>query len=107
MVGLLDQEPAELVRTAARGYAENREEWRLGVCGLGAPIFNARGTPVAAVGMSVPSIRFGRVHSRALAAQLVACARDASIALGLRLAGAESPRPVPGQDSRRHDEKTA
>jgi len=103
----IDALHAELVRTAARGYAENREEWRLGVCGLGAPIFNARGTPVAAVGMSVPSIRFGRVHSRALAAQLVACARDASIALGLRLAGAESPRPVPGQDSRRHDEKTA
>ena len=49
---------AELERTQARGYAENREEWRLGVCGLGAPIFNARGEPVLAVGMSVPSIRF-------------------------------------------------
>ena len=51
---------SELERTAARGFAENREEWRLGVCGLGAPIFDARGAPVLAVGMSVPSIRFAR-----------------------------------------------
>ena len=98
---------AELARTAARGYGENREEWRLGVCGLGAPIFNARGAPVAAVGMSVPAIRFGRTQARSFAAKLVACARDASIALGLRLAGAESPRPAPGHHLRRSHEKTA
>lgn len=74
----------ELERTQARGHAENREEWRLGVCGLGAPVFNARGEPVVAVGMSVPSIRFGRAHARALAGQLLACARDASASLGFR-----------------------
>lgn len=82
----------ELARTAVRGWGENREEWRLGVCGLGAPIFNARGAPVAAVGMSVPSIRFGRTQARALGEQLVACARDASVALGLRLAGTAQAR---------------
>jgi IclR family transcriptional regulator, KDG regulon repressor len=75
---------AELERTRARGYAENREEWRLGVCGLGAPVFNARGEPVAAVGMSVPSIRFARTQAKALAQALCACARDASQALGYR-----------------------
>ena len=75
---------AELARTQARGYAENREEWRLGVCGLGVPVFNARGEPVVAVGMSVPSIRFGRAQARALARQLLECARDASAALGFR-----------------------
>ena len=74
----------ELERTAARGYAENREEWRLGVCGLGAPIFDARGEPVLAVGMSVPSIRFARTQVRAFAASLLTCARDASAALGFR-----------------------
>ena len=90
---------AELLKTQARGYAENREEWRLGVCGLGAPVFDARGEAVAAVGMSVPSIRFGRSQARALAEQLVTCARDASIALGYRHAGnlapveAAAPRP--------------
>ncbi len=79
---------AELERTRARGYGENREEWRVGVCGLGVPIFDGRGEPVAAVGMSVPAIRFGRTQSRALARQLVACARRASGTLGFRpLAG--------------------
>ena len=78
---------AELEQTRTRGYAENREEWRLGVCGLGAPVFDARGAAVAAVGMSVPSIRFGRTQARTLAAQLLACARDASLALGYRPEG--------------------
>lgn len=73
---------AELQRTRARGWAENREEWRLGVCGLGAPVFNACGQPVAAVGMSVPSIRFARAQARALGESLAACARDASQILG-------------------------
>lgn len=78
---------AELEQARTRGYAENREEWRLGVCGLGAPVFDARGEAVAAVGMSVPSIRFGRAQVRALAARLLACARDASVTLGYRPEG--------------------
>lgn len=73
---------AELVRTRERGFAENREEWRLGVCGLGVPLFDARGRAVAALGMSVPSIRFARSQARRLAEQLLECARDASAALG-------------------------
>lgn len=73
---------AELRRTRERGYAENREEWRLGVCGLGVPLFDARGQAVAALGMSVPSIRFARHHARHLADLLLECARDASAALG-------------------------
>jgi DNA-binding IclR family transcriptional regulator len=73
---------ADLERTRARGFSENREEWRLGVCGLGAPIFNARSEPVAAVGISVPSIRFSRTQVRLLADRLLACARDASVMLG-------------------------
>lgn len=76
---------AELERTRARGYAENREEWRLGVCGLGVPLFNARGDAIAAVGMSVPAIRFGRAQARSFAMQLVACASGASATLGYRL----------------------
>jgi DNA-binding IclR family transcriptional regulator len=75
---------AELLQTRSRGYAENREEWRLGVCGLGAPVFDARAQAVAAVGMSVPSIRFARAQARALAEELMACARDASLLLGYR-----------------------
>ncbi|MEO6743528.1 MAG: IclR family transcriptional regulator C-terminal domain-containing protein, partial [Caldimonas sp.] len=81
----------ELERTAARGHAENREEWRLGVCGLGAPIFDARGAPVLAVGMSVPSIRFSRSQVRTFAERLLACARDASGALGFHPQGTAAP----------------
>ena len=86
---------ADLQRARARGWAENREEWRLGVCGLGVPVFNARGEPVAAVGMSVPSIRFGRAQARALGENLAACARDASQTLGYHdnRALAHEPRP--------------
>src|SRR6186713_264904 len=61
---------ADLQRCRARGVAENREEWRLGVCGLGAVLRNARGEAVAAVGMSVPSIRFARSQARQLTDQL-------------------------------------
>ena len=81
----------DLERTAARGHAENREEWRLGVCGLGAPIFDARGAPVLAVGMSVPSIRFARSQVRTFAERLLACARDASGALGFHPHGTAAP----------------
>ncbi|MBA3597040.1 MAG: IclR family transcriptional regulator [Methylibium sp.] len=73
---------ADLERTRARGYAENREEWRVGVCGLGAPVFNALNEPVAAVGVTVPSIRFARPRVRQLADRLLACARDARATLG-------------------------
>ena len=78
----LERLAAELQKTALRGYAENREEWRIGVCGLGVPVFDARGQPVAAVGMTVPSIRFARAEAKALAIHLLASARDASEALG-------------------------
>ncbi len=79
----------ELRRTRERGYAENREEWRLGVCGLGVPVFDARGEPVAAIGISAPSIRFARTQVRGLADRLIAAAADASRTLGF------SPAPAP------------
>jgi len=92
---------AELERVRARGYAENREEWRTGVCGLGAPVFDARGQAVAAVGMSVPSIRFARAQSRALAEMLLACARDASRMLGYPGTAAAPSDPRPTETTRR------
>lgn len=85
---------AELERTRERGYAENREEWRVGVCGLGVPVFDARGEPVAAVGMSVPSIRFARNHAKVLAQQLRVCAASASRTLGYAGAAPAAALPV-------------
>jgi DNA-binding IclR family transcriptional regulator len=84
---------ADLQRSRARGYAENREEWRVGVCGLGAALHNARGEPVAAVGMSVPSIRFARSQVRKLTEQLLHCAGAASAALGYRSNHASATLP--------------
>jgi len=88
----IDLLQAELTRTRTRGFAENREEWRLGVCGLGVPVFNARGEAVAALGMSVPSIRFTRTQARELAEQVMACAREASGTLGYRHGPAPATR---------------
>ncbi len=98
----LDALAADLQRTRLRGWAENREEWRLGVCGLGAPVFDARGKPVAAVGMSVPSIRFSRQQARALGESLAACARDASQTLGYHAPLAADPLPRATSPNRRH-----
>lgn len=73
---------ADLAAARARGWASNFEEWRLGVCGLGAAVFNARAEPVAAIGMSVPAIRCTPAQASALALQLRACAAQASASLG-------------------------
>jgi IclR family transcriptional regulator, KDG regulon repressor len=72
----------ELTKIRTRGYAENREEWRMGVCGLGAAVRNAAGKPVAAIGMSVPSIRFSKKQVAEHSAQLLACVARANEALG-------------------------
>lgn len=73
---------AELEQVRKRGYAENREEWHLGVCGVGAPIFDARGTPVAAIGMSIPAIRFTQETSKVFAELLLASVQEAAFTFG-------------------------
>ncbi|MDE2503006.1 MAG: IclR family transcriptional regulator [Burkholderiales bacterium] len=73
---------ADLEQVRERGYSENRQEWRLGVCGLGAPVFNARSEPVVAVGISLPAIRYTRAHARRISASLLDCAGRCSQALG-------------------------
>lgn len=80
----------ELLQTRARGYAVNREEWRLGVCGLGVPVFDARGQAVAAVGMSVPSIRFSRAQVKTLATDLMHCALQCGRSLGYNAARSQT-----------------
>jgi len=76
--GLLD----DLLQARAQGHALNRGEWREGVSGLGAPIFDGRATAVAALGISLPSIRFTPERIPLLAELLRAAAARASAALG-------------------------
>jgi DNA-binding IclR family transcriptional regulator len=48
---------AEEKRVRAVGYAVNRGEWRVGVWGVAAPVFDAQGGVVAAIGISGPEQR--------------------------------------------------
>ncbi|MBU2409970.1 MAG: IclR family transcriptional regulator, partial [Gammaproteobacteria bacterium] len=78
----LDALKAQFKLIRQRGYAVNREEWRLGVSGLGAPIFDQRGQAIAAVGLSAPSARLGPARERELGVALAATANDIMRALG-------------------------
>jgi DNA-binding IclR family transcriptional regulator len=48
---------AEFERIRSQGYAINRGEWREQVCGVAAPIRDASGAVVAAIGLSGPADR--------------------------------------------------
>ncbi len=71
-------------RIRADGYAVNREEWRLGVTGLGAPIFDQHGQAIAAAGLTAPSARLGESRIRQLGLELVATAGAITTSLGGR-----------------------
>ena len=47
----------EAERVRADGYAVNRGEWRSGVWGIGAPVFDRLGAVIAAIGISGPRER--------------------------------------------------
>jgi DNA-binding IclR family transcriptional regulator len=46
----------ELAETRQRGYAVTREEMTLGTCSVAAPVLDAEGVPVAAVGLVVHTV---------------------------------------------------
>lgn len=72
----------ELKRVGETGYAINRGEWRAGVCGLAAPIRNARGLAIAAIGISGPTERLKARMLKQLAPDVVETARQVSARLG-------------------------
>ncbi|WP_055524587.1 IclR family transcriptional regulator [Streptomyces graminilatus] len=53
-----DELRAELDRIRTDGYAVNRNQYRPGVCALAAPVLDENGTPLAAVGVSMPDSRY-------------------------------------------------
>lgn len=72
----------ELRATRERGYALNREEYRPGSGGVAAPVFDASGQPVAAIGIAAAVDRLGSERIPALARAVIAAAHDVSIRLG-------------------------
>ncbi len=65
---------AELQRVQEHGFAVNREERYPGVCGVAAPVLDARGRARAAVGIRGPAVRFDAREEARLGALVVATA---------------------------------
>ncbi|MFA7503986.1 MAG: IclR family transcriptional regulator [Burkholderiaceae bacterium] len=73
---------AELGRVARAGYAINRGEWREGVGGVAAPVFDGFERPIVALGISGPLERLGMARMKQFAPRVVALAAELSKAMG-------------------------
>jgi IclR family acetate operon transcriptional repressor len=76
---------AELALIREKGYATNFEEWREGVHGLGAAIFDRNGVAVAAVGLSAPASRLDADRAQQLGLLVKQTAEKITRALGARM----------------------
>ncbi|WP_321944291.1 IclR family transcriptional regulator [Paraburkholderia tropica] len=74
----------ELARIAVVGYAVNRGEWRKSVGGVAAPIFDAFGAPVAAIGISGPLERLSLKRIKEFTPAVQSAASSVSRAMGYR-----------------------
>lgn len=82
---------AELQRVRECGYAINRGEWREGVGGIAAPIRDARGVVIAAIGISGPVERLKPRTVKQLAPVVMQVAAAMSLGLGWTSGGARPP----------------
>lgn len=79
----------ELAAIRARGWAYDLEEYELGVCGLGAPFFNALGKVAGAIVASVFVGRFDTALKESLRGAIVEAGEESS-----RLLGYTGPYPA-------------
>ncbi|MEO8003738.1 MAG: IclR family transcriptional regulator [Betaproteobacteria bacterium] len=82
---------AELARIARVGYAVDRCEWRAGLSGIAAPVFNGLARPVAALGICGPLERMSVARIKQLAPLVVDIAGQLSKALGYAPESAREP----------------
>ena len=73
---------SELALTQARGYALDYEESTPGLCCIAAPVFGQDGSMVAAISVSVPTVRFTPKRQQELRMLVLANARNLSEILG-------------------------
>ncbi len=73
---------ADLEKTRARGYAINHGEFRVGVCGLAAPVRDRTGSVVAAIGVWGAEKSILGPRTEELAVLTISAAADVSRALG-------------------------
>ena len=73
---------AELERTRAQGFGEDREEFDDHIRCLGVPIFDRLNQPIAGMSVSFPSFRFSEAKAPEVVALLRAASRDISQRLG-------------------------
>ncbi|HZZ47678.1 MAG TPA: IclR family transcriptional regulator [Pseudonocardia sp.] len=73
---------ALLAQVRRDGFAVNRQTYRLGICGLAAPIRDSTGSVIASVGILVPEHRFGPETFEIQRAAIVGTAVAISSALG-------------------------
>jgi len=72
----------ELGATRRRGYSIDNETVREGVYSLGAPVFDAAGQPVAAIGVCITRAQVGTVHGERQRQAVLSAARLLSQRLG-------------------------
>jgi len=83
MITTLDDLVVELDKVRLRGYAINDEELAAGLRSVGAPVRGAEGQVVAAINVSVPSVRVSRQElETGLSSMVVETARQISSVLG-------------------------
>jgi DNA-binding IclR family transcriptional regulator len=74
----------ELAAVRRQRYAVNAGEWRAGVCGVAAPVFNGAGAVVGAIGVSGPAQRLHPRQIKKLAGHVLDAADTLALALGQR-----------------------
>ncbi|VTZ65453.1 IclR family transcriptional regulator [Sinorhizobium medicae] len=75
----------DLELTRKTGIADVRDEYRLGIIGLAAPVFNVNGRPIASIGVALPSARKDRAYEENVKKLLLECTASLSRSLGANL----------------------
>jgi DNA-binding IclR family transcriptional regulator len=94
----LDRLEEQFALIRERGYSVDDEEYTLGVRCVAVPVRDHTGRAVAAMSVSVPTIRFDQARADEALARLTTAATDLSAALGWATPGSEPspPKAVPG-----------